>query len=127
MSIQLPSKSINRTGTYEEVLFNDELYEKIGEYSLTDHNTEKYAYNAVTWVNDPLGIVQNHMATGNNGKRILMVQDSFGCYLSTYLALGVEEIVYLNLNAFTGRLQTYVEKTSPMPSWCFYAKGVLSQ
>ena len=35
----------------------DEFYEKIGKYSLIDHNTKKDVYHAVTWISDARGMV----------------------------------------------------------------------
>lgn len=112
-SIQIPTQ-IDLRGAYDETLFRNDLFESIREYSKTDFETKMGTYDySVMWRNDALGTVQNHMTNDNAGKRILMLQDSFGYYLSTYLATDVPEIDFLNLNGFTGSLKGYIEETQP--------------
>lgn len=113
LSIQIPTRGIDIRGKYEETLFRKKFYETIANYSLEDFETEADAYSSAMWRNDALGTVQNHITEDNEGKRILMIQDSFGWYLSTYLALGVPDIDFLNLNFFTGSLKAYIEETKP--------------
>ena len=113
LSIQIPSKTIDLRGKYEETLFNEESYNRIADYSAKDFETKRDAYCTVRWGNDPVGTVQNHLTKDNEGKRILMLQDSFSWWLSTYLALDVPEIDYLYLNKFTGSLKAYIEETKP--------------
>lgn len=112
-SIQIPTRGIDVRGKYEETLFRKNFYETIANYSLEDFEIKEDAYSSVMWRNDALGTVKNYITGDNEGKRILMIQDSFGYYLSTYLALGVPEIDFLNLNSFTGSLKAYIEETKP--------------
>lgn len=113
ISIQIPTRAVDVRGKYEETLFRKKFYESIANYSLKDFEMEEDTYHSVMWKNDALGTVQNHITQDNEGKRILMIQDSFGWYLSTYLALDVPNIDFLNLNSFTGSLRAYIEETKP--------------
>lgn len=65
------------------------------------------------WRNDALGSVTNHMTQDNAGKKILMLQDSFGYFLSTYLALDISKLDMINLGTFTGSIRSYIEETDP--------------
>lgn len=113
LSIQIPTREVDARGKYEETLFRKKFYETIANYNLEDFEIKEDTYNSVMWRNDALGTVQNHITEDNEGKRILMIQDSFGWYLSTYLALDVPAIDFLNLNSFTGSLKAYIEETKP--------------
>lgn len=113
LSIQIPTRSIDQRGRYDNTLFRKDFYESISAYSLKDFETKEDTYHSTMWKNDALGTVQNNLETNNEGKRILMIQDSFGWYLSTFLALDVAEIDFINLNGFTGSIRTYIEETKP--------------
>lgn len=112
-SIQIPDRGLDLRGEYSQTLFREDYFESIADYELEDFDTKGDAYNAVTWRNHPLGTVQNHACENNQGKRILMLQDSFGWYLSTYLATDVPEIDFLYLPGFTGSLKSYINETKP--------------
>ncbi len=112
-SIQIPTRGVDERGTYSQTLFREEAYDAIKDYSMRDFETKEDAYNSVMWRNDALGMVQNHLAKDNRGKRLLMIQDSFGWYLSTFLAADIPSIDFLNLNAFDGSLESYIEESKP--------------
>ena len=113
LSIQIPTKGIDLRGGYTETLFDEEAYDRIADYSLTDFETRKDAYGTVRWTNDALGNITNHLPTDNSGKRVLMLQDSFGYFLSTYLALDITSMDLINLSVFTGSIKAYIEETKP--------------
>lgn len=112
-TIKIPTRGVEINGPYQTTLFLEEFFDDIANYSLDDFETEMDAYHAVAWRNDALGTVKNHMKNNNEDKRILLIQDSFGYFLGTYLALDVGEIDFLNLNSFNGSLKAYVEETKP--------------
>lgn len=112
-SIQIPTRGVDIRGAYPETLFREKFYDKIADYSMEDHETKMDAYNSVMWRNDALGMIQDHLTEDNEGKRLLMIQDSFGWYLSTFLAADIPRIDLLNPTAFNGSLRTYIEKTKP--------------
>ena len=74
---------------------------------------EKNLYLTTRWQNDSLGIVKNNCATNNKDKKILILQDSFGWYLTTYLACDVGEIDMIHPMKFTGSIRAYVETMKP--------------
>ena len=112
-SIQIPTKNLDRAGDYGHTLFDEEAFEAIADYSENDFLKERDAYGCTVWRNDALGTIQNHRAEDNQGKRILMLQDSFGWYLSTYLATDVPHIDLINMTGFDGSIRSYIEKTKP--------------
>lgn len=113
LSIKIPTRGIDLNGSYEETLFREKFYDSIAEYKGTDFDTKPDAYTSVMWRNDALGNVENYLTTDNEGKKILMIQDSFGYFLSTYLALDIPRIDLINLNRFTGSIKSYIEETKP--------------
>ncbi len=113
LSIQVPTRGVDKRGDYSQTLFREDFYRSIAEYSMHDHETKADTYSSVMWRNDALGTVQDHLAKDVHGKRLLMIQDSFGWYLSTFLVTTIPEIDLLNLNAFNGSLKTYIEETTP--------------
>lgn len=113
LAVKIPSRSIDIRGRYEETLFRENIYDEIASYRIEDHEVKVDAYSTVLWRNDALGTVQNFATKDNIGKRILMIQDSFGYYLSTYLALDVSRIDYVYLPNFTGSIKQYIKETKP--------------
>ena len=83
------------------------------EYSETDLMYKPDAYNInATWHNDDVGIFKNLMPVDNH-KKLLVLQDSFGFYLTTYLACDVQEVHVLHLLKFDGSLRAYIEEIKP--------------
>lgn len=112
-SVQIPTRGIDERGAYPQTLFREDFYRSIADRSIEDHETKEDTYASVMWRNDALGMVQEHLTKDNPGKRLLMIQDSFGWYLSTFLAADIPKIDFLNLNAFDGSLETYIRETAP--------------
>ena len=82
------------------------------EYSETDLMYKPDAYNNATWHNDAVGIFKNLLPVANH-KKLLVVQDSFGWYLTTYLACGVQEVHVIHPMQFDGSLHAYIEEIKP--------------
>lgn len=107
-SVEIPTNSYRRQGDYKTTLFDLSLLER----GLNSDN-EKYIYYCARWQNDALGIIKNNNAPNNKNKKILVLQDSFGWYLTTYLACDVGEIDIINPVQFNGSIKAYVEAVSP--------------
>lgn len=112
-TIDVPSNGIHKEGSYVESLYNMELLKQIKEYEGTDWFWKPSAYEATTWTNDALGIIQNKCTNENSDKKILMIQDSFGFYTATYLACDIGEVHMIHLNNFNGSVRSYVSKMEP--------------
>ena len=107
-SVEIPTKSYNERGDYKNTLYDLTLLENGLKYK-----GEKNLYLTTRWQNDSLGIVKNNCATNNKDKKILILQDSFGWYLTTYLACDVGEIDMIHPMKFTGSIRAYVETMKP--------------
>ena len=112
-SVRIPTKAVDKTGDYGHTLFDEDAFAAIADYDEKDFLEERDAYGCVEWRNDALGTVQNHLTADNQGKKILMLQDSFGWYLSTYLATDVPGLDLMNVSVFDGSVRSYIEKTQP--------------
>ena len=112
-SVKIPSRGLETMGTYRETLFDEETFGKIADYTEEEFLSKPDAYNAVTIRNDALAQIRNHNPENNQGKKILVLQDSFGWYSTTFLACDVEKIDIIYPMAFNGSVQSYVEETKP--------------
>lgn len=70
-------------------------------------------YNMAVIGNSLLSTIQNHTATQNIGKKILVIGDSFDWFVVPYLAQQVSEITFLHNASFTGSLHTYIQTHQP--------------
>lgn len=113
LHIDIPSRNISKDGSYEETLFDNDIYNAVFDYSENDQLTKVDAYNSVTWRNDALGIIRNNGNNSNMGKKILFLQDSFSWYSTTFLACDIEAIDIIHPGVFTGSIRCYIEETKP--------------
>lgn len=112
-SVEIPTRSIRWQGEYQDTLINMPKVMESREYSETDLMYKPDAYNInATWHNDDVGIFKNLMPVDNH-KKLLVLQDSFGFYLTTYLACDVQEVHVLHLLKFDGSLRAYIEEIKP--------------
>lgn len=70
----------------------------------------KHTYNEVYKTSSFLKAGNNFV---RNGKRILMIRDSFATGLLPYMILGTQNIEAIDLRAFTGSLKNYIKANSP--------------
>lgn len=112
-SIEIPTRNLRLTGSYKDTLFDYENLENVLQYSQNDYFAKQDAYGSVAWKNDALGIVKNKNAKNNADKKILMIQDSFSWYSTTYLACDVGEVHMIHLSEFDGSLRAYVKEMKP--------------
>lgn len=113
-TVSAPSRGMELTGTYEEALYDMEGFSKIASYSGVDYlnKQDPYACSRISNYNG-LTIITNNLETNNPGKRILMIQDSFGNFMSAYLAADVEQVDVIYPKQFTGSIRSYIEQTEP--------------
>lgn len=123
LTIDVPTKSVHKKGTYAESLYNMELLEQIKEYTGTDWLSKPDAYGTTTRENDALGIIKNKRVNENSDKKILMIQDSFGWYTATYLACDVGEVHSIYLGEFDGSIRSYVREMEPDAVIVLYTSG----
>lgn len=85
-TLSVPSENIEKTGTFSDVFLI--------------HN-----------VNHPLQIAENHHQP--NGKKILIIKDSFALPLFDFFALTCQKIEMIDLRAYHDNLLEHIQKTKP--------------
>ena len=110
--IEIPTRNLHRSGAYRETLFAEEQFERCLKYEGNDYINKPDTYHSTMWRNDALGIIKN-LEDCNNDKRVLMIQDSFSWYLSTYLACDTREVHLMYPLSFTGSVREYIRKIRP--------------
>jgi hypothetical protein len=58
-------------------------------------------------------VITVHNKLVHDGKKILLVKDSFAEVVSPFLSLGVEELHILDLRYFNGSIKSYVAQQQP--------------
>lgn len=112
-TVEILSTDYSKRGSYEETMFEESLFQKVLNYTDKEMLKLADAYNCSVFNNNDLATIQNNLNTNNDGKRILMLQDSFSWYLSSYLAADIEKIDLINPINFSGSIRTYIEETKP--------------
>lgn len=106
-SVEIPTQSYKAQGDYKMALYDLELL------GTRIEQKNGYMYTTTRWNNDALGIVKNNKSPDNKDKKILVLQDSFSFYLTTYLACDVGEIHMMHPMAFDGSIRKYIESEKP--------------
>ena len=107
-TFEIPTKNLTRTGSFSEVMF---------EYSSLHPKDyfKQSPYAVYTGGDFPLNIIKN--LKNPDGKRVLLLKDSFGCTLAPFLAFGCKELDMVDLRYFSqyskDGLLDYIEKTDP--------------
>lgn len=113
LSIQIPTRSIDLTGSYEQVLFDEEQLQQILSYSDEDYMNRPDAYHCARARNDALVHIRNLNAPDNADKKLLLLQDSFSWYSTSVLACDIGAVDTIYLPEFTGSVRSYIEQTKP--------------
>lgn len=112
-SIQVPTLDWDYSGPYEQSLFDMKKFEHIAKYSKKDFLVMPDAYSCSRIGNNALTHLENHLQTDNDGKKILMLQDSFGWYTTAYLAADIKNVDVIHPMTFDGSIRSYIEETQP--------------
>ena len=101
----VPAKNIHREGTYYNSMFRlDQIEEKVLYV--------KNPYATYIGGDYPLNTIKNNVNT--NGKKILLIRDSFGRPFAPLLSLVCEELDVLDLRYYKDMsIEDYVAKTNP--------------
>ena len=111
-SVEIPTRGIERQGEYKDTLIDMQKVMDGKQYSDADLAKVPDAYHNAMWRNDAVGIFKNLLPVEND-KKLLVLQDSFGWYLTTYLACGVKEVHVIHPMAFDGSIHAYIEEFKP--------------
>ncbi|MBR2786183.1 MAG: hypothetical protein IKD76_01585 [Clostridia bacterium] len=104
LSVKIPDKGIDKTDTFENTLIDWSKIEE-GKY----YNTSQYA--AYAYGDRPLIEIHNELVC--NGKKILVLKDSFAEVFTPFLALENEYVSVIDLRYFDGSLKTYIKNYNP--------------
>jgi hypothetical protein len=103
LSLTIPELNLDVRGTYD-ILIDHTMIERKDYYTL-EH------YRAYMYGDKPVITVHNNLV--HDGKKILLVKDSFARVVSPFLSLGVEELHILDLRHFNGSIKSYIEQHRP--------------
>lgn len=103
-SIEVPSKKIERTDTFEKTLIDPKAL-KAGNIYTND------AYTAFLYGDVPFARIHN--LNCKNGTRALMIKTSEANAVNTYLAFTVEYLDIIDPRCFHGSIKTFIEKNHP--------------
>ncbi|PKM51777.1 MAG: hypothetical protein CVV02_03965 [Firmicutes bacterium HGW-Firmicutes-7] len=104
LQLQIPSKKVNNEGRFEDVVYNMAEFERIDYYKSSPYDAHLYENNAVSLM---------HNNKVSDGKKMLILKESFSLVVLPYLALGVEDIEVLDVRKFTGSVKTYIKESKP--------------
>lgn len=92
------------TGTFDQVLVNQNVYLPENNQNPQDATSWHYSYLGNS------GIIQNN--NNPEGKKILVLGDSYDAVTNTFLALGASEVHGLVLRNFSGNLRDYIKNNN---------------
>ena len=100
LHFEIPSKKINKNGTFEVTVIDWERLNK--DY----YNNEVYA--AYGYGNPPLVYIRNEL--NNLEDNVLIIKDSFANVITPYLALGLKNTYAIDLRYFTGSIKEFIKE-----------------
>lgn len=116
LRLSVPSQGLVREGSYAEtMLFPEKLAEK--------DKLNSSAYDVYCGGQYDLMRVENLLH--GNGKRLLVLQDSFSLVVIPFFSLGYEQVDYLDLRLWGGDLMDYIDETEPDAVLILYNPGAL--
>lgn len=104
ITLQIPSKTIDKTGRFEDVLINYSQLGKIDYYNKTPYGA--YLYGNVEYAK-----IKNNLK--QDGKKILMIRESFSLALVPFLIDGISEIDLIDLRYYKDSVREYIEQNKP--------------
>lgn len=100
---EIPSLGINATGTFE-ITYDPYQFSSIDYY-------EKTLYEGYNYSDNP--VIRFHNNQVIDGKRILIIKDSFANVIVPFLSLGVENLCVIDTRMFTGSLLRFTDEYRP--------------
>ena len=104
MCTYIPDRSIDVCGSFEETLMDESKLGREDYYDVSPYHT--YAYG-----DRPIIEIENELV--NNGKKILIIRDSFSVPMVPFMALSTESIHSLDLRYFKGSVESYIVQYQP--------------
>lgn len=117
-SIEIPTMTMKRTGSFENTLVDSEALKVSSNY--TDN-----AYNVFLYGDVPLARIHNRNC--QNGTRVLMLKTSEANVVDTYLSFSVEYLDIIDPRLFNGSIRSFIETSHPdAVLMCAYPSEVLN-
>ncbi len=104
MRVKVKSLGIDITGNFYNTLIYQRVLRKCNYYDWNSYWAYGYGDRALIEI-DNLDI--------DNGKKILMIKDSFADTVYPFLSLGIDRIDVIDMRFFTGSLKSYIEENDP--------------
>jgi hypothetical protein len=102
LSLTIPELSLDVRGAFD-ILIDHAMLARKDYYALSPYAAYLYGDRFIT--------IHNNLV--HDGKKIVLVKDSFGGVVSPFLSLGVEELHILDLRYFNGSIKSYVAQHQP--------------
>lgn len=115
-TLEIPSKGITREGSFQEAILNPE--QALGKYGFDDNPYYKYLGGDY-----PLVKIKNHKQ--GDGKKIMVVKDSYGIPVSSFLSLVSKELSIVDMRYSQERLIDLVNQENPDIVIFCYGPGYL--
>lgn len=116
LRLSVPSQGILKEGSYQETML---FPEKLTEGGLL----ESSRYDVYCGGEYDLMRVEN--LSGGNGKRLLVLKDSFCLVVAPFLSLGYDTVDYIDLRLYGENLMEYIDATRPDAVIVLYNPGAL--
>lgn len=104
LHVEIPNYKVNKTGSVGETLMDYSNLRYFNPYKINQYTTYSYG-------NTPNIKIHNEQAS--DGKKVLLIKDSFGNVVIPSLCLGTEYTEVIDLRYFKGSLKTYIEMYQP--------------
>lgn len=117
--VEILSRNYKNSGTFTETLYDDSQIQEKNYYLYNLYNGYMYDDNPLT---------QIHNKSVQNGKRVLILKDSFALAVIPFFASadGAEYIDVIDLRWFNGSLKTFMKENSPDSVIMIYNPGMLT-
>ncbi len=116
LEYEVPDKDVNTSGDFR-IIYDMKPVEEKDYYGKNPYGAYDHGDCALKKINNCL--IQN-------GKRLLIIHDSFGNSVVPFLALGINEVEEIDLRHFTGSLKKYIEADKPDIIVVMYASTSIS-
>jgi hypothetical protein len=103
VSLTIPNLNIDTRGSFDVLIDHFQLDRK-NYYGLDPYTAYLYADNPVITI---------HNNRVHDGKKILLIKDSFAEVVSPFLSMGVEDLHIMDLRHFNGNVRAYIAKHLP--------------
>lgn len=102
--VEIPSEKVDTTGDFS-IVYDYHQLERRDYYNLNPYAVYIYGDRPIEYF--------TNLRMPQNAKKVMAITDSYGDTLILFLAIGVREIIKVDMRHFTGSLHTLIEKEKP--------------